>query len=515
MAVMALRESRPGHQATSHRYHSDAESNVPEVPDVSKADMPTRPMHRVAVLAAAFALLLAACGPGPSPSPMSPANGSAAPSTGPSAVIESRRIRSDLEALEAIATANGGVRTVGTAGFEASVQFVAKRLRDLGYAVQTPEFEMNTFAEDPGASLSIDGGATFAGGADFHAMIYSASGEVRARVVAVGFEDGQSGGCQASDFADFPQGAVALTPPGRCFRRDVVLHAVAAGASALVVGYPQWPTGQVRRPTLLAPEGIDIPALSASGPLGDALRDAADEGSQVTISVHTRIEAAMVQNVIAESHAVAERIVILGGHLDSVNDGPGINDNGSGVAALLDVARVMAEAHPRVRVRFAFFGGEEYGLFGSLAYMDTLHSAERGEIAAYVNLDMIGSPNFVPIVYDASSAAPGSRAITDFLVGYLRKAGIGAERTDIGSSSDHVAFDGAGIPTGGIFSGASEIKTAQQAEAFGGTTGEALDACYHLACDTAANVDVDHVAAFAGAALALLVALASGQLPLK
>jgi Zn-dependent M28 family amino/carboxypeptidase len=466
-------------------------------------------------MAAAIALLLAACGSGPSASPTIPATGSAAPSTGQSAVIESGRIRTDLQALEAIATANGGIRTVGTVGYEASVEFVANRLRDLGYAVQTPEFEMDSFAEDPGASLSIDGGATFAGGADFHAMIYSASGEVRGRVVAIGFEDSESGGCQASDFADFPRGAVALTPPGRCFRRDVVLNAVAAGASALVVAYPQWPRGEVRRPTLLAAAGVDIPALSASGPLGKALQVAGNKGSQVTISVHTRIEAVTVRNVIAESHAVAERIVVLGGHLDSVNDGPGINDNGSGVAALLDVARVMATAHPSVRVRFALFAGEEYGLFGSLAYVDALHSAERGEIAAYLNLDMIGSPNFVPIVYDAPSAARGSRAITDFLVGYLRQAGIGAEPTDIGSSSDHVAFDGAGIPTGGIFSGASEIKTPHQAEAFGGTAGEALDACYHLACDTAANVNVDHVVVFAGAALALLVAVASGQLPLS
>jgi Zn-dependent M28 family amino/carboxypeptidase len=429
--------------------------------------------------------------------------------------IDAERIRADLEALEAIAVANGGVRTAGTAGYEASVQYVAGQLRDLGYAVQTPEFEMATFAEDPGATISIGGGgATFAAGADFHAMIYSASGEISGRVATVGFDEGEKGGCAASDFADFPNGAIALAPPGPCFRRDVVLNAVAAGASALVVAYPQWPKGEVRRPTLLSPDGMSIPAISASASAGKALREAADAGRRVTISVHTRIESAMVHNVIAESHAVAQRIVMLGGHLDGVHDGPGINDNGSGVAALLDVARVMAEEHPTLRVRFAFWGGEEFGLLGSRAYVESLRSAERAEIAAYLNFDMIGSPNFVPIVYDAPSAARGSKAIADYLVAYLRNVGIGAEPKDIGASTDHAAFDAIGIPTGGIFTGASETKSEAEAKSFGGTAGQALDACYHLACDTLANVNVGNVAIFAGAALAVLVALASGQLPL-
>ena len=476
--------------------------------------MPIRPIHRAAGLAVAFALLLAACAPGPTSSPTLGPRGSVAASIGPLGQIDAGRIRADLESLEAIAAANGGVRTAGTAGYEASVQYVAGRLRDLGYAVQTPEFEMATFAEDPGANITIDGGTTFAAGPDFHAMIYSGSGDVSGRITAVGFDQGEKGGCAAADFADFPGGAVALTPPGPCFRRDVVLNAVAAGASALVVAYPQWPKGAVRRPTLLSPDGMAIPAISASASAGEALHEAADKGQRVTISVHTRIESAMVHNVIAESHAVADRIVMLGGHLDSVHDGPGINDNGSGMAALLDVARVMADEHPTVRVRFAFWGGEEFGLLGSKAYVESLRSAERGEIAAYLNFDMLGSPNFVPIVYDAPSAAPGSAAITDFLVRYLEDAGVGAEREDIGNSSDHVSFNAIGIPTGGIFSGATEIKSAAQAEAYGGSAAAPMDACYHLACDTAANVNVDQVAVFAGAALVVLVALASGQLSL-
>ena len=467
-----------------------------------------------ASVAAAWVLVLAACGPAPSLSPSAGPTSSAIASLGPLGQVDADTILAHLEALQAIAAANGGVRTAATAGYEASVEYVAGTLRDLGYAVQTPAFEMATFVEEPGATVRVGGGASFSGGPDFHAMIYSASGDLTARIVEVGEGEDQRGGCAASDFADFPRGAIALAPPGPCFRRDAVTNAVDAGAVALIVSYPQWATDAVRRPTLLSPESIDIPALSASAEMGDALRSAADAGRQVTISLHTEIGSAMVRNVIAESHAVAEHVVMLGGHLDSVHDGPGINDNGSGTAALLAMARLLADEHPAVRVRFAFWAGEEFGLLGSRSYTGSLRSAEVAEISAYLNLDMLGSPNYVPFVYDAPSAALGSKAMADFLVSYLEEAGIGAEPTDLGGSSDHASFDALGIPTGGIFSGATEAKSAPQAARFGGTADAPMDGCYHLACDTLANVKVDVVATFAQAALALAVAIASGQLPL-
>ena len=451
----------------------------------------------------------------PAPSASGGPASSAIASLGPLGEIDSAAIESHLVALEAIAEANGGIRAAGTAGYEASVEYVAGKLRDLGYAVQTPEFEMATFKELPGATVRVVGGAAFDGGPDFHAMIYSASRDITARIVEVGEGPDERGGCAPSDFADFPVGAIALTPAGRCFRRDAVVNAVDAGAVAIITAYPTWSTDAVRRPTLLSPDGISIPAISASAEMGEALRAAADAGGRVAISLQTEIGSAMVRNVIAESHAVAEHVVMLGAHLDSVLDGPGINDNGSGTAALLDVARVIAQEHPALRVRFGFWAGEEYGILGSRSYTESLRAPEVAEIAAYLNFDMLGSPNGVPLVYDARSAALGSAQITDFLVGYLEDGGIGAEPTDLGSSSDHALFDALGIPTGGIFSGATEEKTAAQAAKFGGSAEEPMDTCYHLACDTAENVKLDMVAAFGQAALALAVAMASGQLPLS
>lgn len=471
--------------------------------------MPTMP--RLSGLAPALALLLAACLPAPSASPSLPGSALATASAQASGEISPDAIRAHLEALEAIAEASGGVRTAGTPGYDASVQYVAAQLRDLGYAVDTPEFAMATFAELPGARIQVSSGPAFASGGDFRAMIYSPGGEIRAPVAAVGYGGEERGGCDASDFTAFPVGAIALAPPGPCFRRQVVLNAVAAGAVALVVSYPQRSAGHVLRPTLLDPDGISIPALSASGAVGDALQAAAQAGEEVLISVQTEIGQEMVHNVIAESRGVADRVVMLGAHLDSVHDGPGINDNGSGSAALLEVARLLAEEHPGERVRLAFWGGEEFGLLGSRAYVAALGPDERAEIAAYLNFDMLGSLNPVPIVYDSPDAAPGSGAITDFLVAYLEQAGMGAERLDIGATSDHAPFDDVGIPTGGIFSGANEIKTAAESAEFGGTADSPMDDCYHLACDTVENVNLENVTLFAEAAAAAARALTTGR----
>ena len=203
---------------------------------------------------------------------------------------------------------------------------------------------------------------------------------------------------------------------------------------------------------------------------------------------------------------------MLGAHLDSVHDGPGINDDGSGVAALLEIARAVAGGIDAGRIRFAFWAGEEYGLYGSRAYVAGLTPDELATLSGYLNLDMLGSLNAVPFVYDDSLAAPGSDEITDFLVAALEAAGTGAEPMDLGGSSDHFPFEEAGVPTGGIFSGASEDKTDGQASEFGGQADEPLDACYHLACDTSDNVDTQQVASFATAAAAAAVALARGEL---
>ncbi|WP_030610447.1 M28 family metallopeptidase [Streptomyces fulvoviolaceus] len=180
------------------------------------------------------------------------------------------------------------------------------------------------------------------------------------------------------------------------------------------------------------------------------------------------------------------QVIMAGSHLDSVTSGAGINDNGSGSAAVLETALAVARAdyQPTKHLRFAWWGAEELGLVGSKYYVNSLATSDRSRISGYLNFDMIGSPNPGYFVYDDDPA------IEKTFQEYYTGLGIATEiETEGDGRSDHAPFKSAGVPVGGLFSGADYIKTAAQAAEWGGTAGKAFDACYHSSCDTTANID--------------------------
>jgi Zn-dependent M28 family amino/carboxypeptidase len=478
--------------------------------------------------------LLAACvAPAPSPSASQVADSTphASSSAGTLALTEPFREAVTATAIEAhladlleIAQANGGIRAVGTSGFDASVDYAAGVLRDAGYTVTLDEFDYPYFEETEPVSLAITGGTSFTGGDHARAMIFSASGTVEAPVAVVSPDTGQ-GGCVAGDWVAFPAGAIAVAGPAPCFRRDQVVEAQRAGAVGLVIAYPSWATGEVRRPTLLYPDGISIPAVSASVAVGEALIAAAEAGSSARLEVHTLNEQRTTRNVIADRAGNRpDEVVMVGGHLDSVMDGPGINDNGSGTMTILELAIRLAEMPTTERsVRFGLWAAEEIGLYGSRSYVDRLgtrtgsncwpyvcRTEDRREIVAYLNFDMVASPNFVRAVYAGEGGPPGSQAITELFTSYFDATGLTWELEDVGGASDHAPFADAGIPVGGLFTGASELKTDGQAALFGGTAGEPNSPCYHLACDGLSEINGTILEQLADAAAHALWVLLTG-----
>ena len=196
-------------------------------------------------------------------------------------------------------------------------------------------------------------------------------------------------------------------------------------------------------------------------------------------------------NLIAERHGTGDGVLVLGAHLDSVAAGPGINDNASGVAALLVIAEALTHLpDPAASIRFAFWGAEEGGPFGSHAYVNALEPDQLAEIRGYLNFDMLGSPNAVAFVYDEPGAAPGSAALTNVFSGFFAVRGIAWDPIDLDGDSDHGPFIAAGIPTGGLFSGGIEPVTDAQAARHGSIAGQPADPCSHRACDTIDNVDI-------------------------
>jgi Zn-dependent M28 family amino/carboxypeptidase len=192
-----------------------------------------------------------------------------------------------------------------------------------------------------------------------------------------------------------------------------------------------------------------------------------------------------------------------GAHLDSVQEGPGVQDNGTGSATILTVALALANNKkyvPQNTLRFAWWGAEESGLIGSDNYVFNpdfgLTQEEYEALALYLNFDMVGSPNFIYGVYDADESTfpapvfipPGSEALEDLFEAFYSIEGIPYEDTEFSGRSDYQAFIDVGIPASGLFTGAEGIKTEEQQGIWGGVAGEQYDECYHEACDTIENV---------------------------
>jgi Zn-dependent M28 family amino/carboxypeptidase len=250
--------------------------------------------------------------------------------------------------------------------------------------------------------------------------------------------------------------------------------------------------------TLGGPDLVAIPVFGITYALGAQLV-ALDATPGVTM--HMATDAAIVTrqsaNVLADTAGGRpDRTVVVGAHLDSVAAGPGINDNGSGIAAVLEIARQVAalDLTPRNRIRFALWGGEEFGLLGAEHYVASLPAKELKNIAVNLNFDMIGSPNWVPFVYDGDGSATGAKGpsgsgnVETVFTSFLASQGVTGVPTAFDGRSDYGPFIAVGIPAGGLFTGAEGIKTAAEAAAYGGTAGLAYDPCYHQACDTFANV---------------------------
>ena len=450
-------------------------------------------------LAVGAAGLVAACSstppaaPAPSAAPSAPASATATPDPGlPQRLVAATSgdgVFGHLQELQRIADANAGNRALGTPGYDASVEYVAKTLRDAGYTVETPEFTARSFAAQD-ARLTVDGTATTVAAIGFSPA--TPPGGVTAPLAVLAQDE--TSGCEAADFATVPPGAVVLVRRGTCPFGVKSTNAAAARAAAVLVANNV--DGPLDRATLGDVTGA-LPTGGVSRADGDAL--AGRGGASVTLVLATTTEERRSRNVVAQTTTgAADRVVMAGAHLDSIPEGPGMNDNGSGTATLLETAVRLGGAPPVANaVRFAFWGAEEQGLIGATRYVEGLSDGEKRRIAAYLNLDMVGSPNAAYFAYDGDNsdnvgAGPGpegSATIERVLLEQLATTGVTGEGTDFDGRSDYGPFIEAGIPSGGLFTGAEETKTPEQAQRWGGTAGQPFDRCYHQACDRIDGID--------------------------
>ncbi len=415
--------------------------------------------------------------------------------------------------LQVIANRNDGNRASGLPGHTESADYVAKMLRRAGYSVTRQTFTFSFSRELAPATLEEVSPTA----RDFETATfdYSDSGDVTGAVVPTNdvqipppATPGSTSGCEAEDFEPAPgPGSIALIQRGTCTFETKATNASAAGYEAAII----FNEGQPGRDELLTGtlgNPADIPVVGLSFADGMSLYEETQAG-EVTAHVTTSTEVdpnRQTENVIADLKPKelrktkhADQVIVVGAHLDSVAAGPGINDNGSGSSAILEIAEQMSHLKLTKKlerpVRFAFWGAEEAGLLGSEHYVGALSDAQRAKIYANLNFDMLGSPNYVRFVYDGDGSdtdpagPPGSDAIEKIFTDYFTSKGLASAPTEFSGRSDYGPFIEVGIPAGGLFSGAEGVKTPAEAAIYGGTAGEPYDACYHKACDTINNLN--------------------------
>jgi Zn-dependent M28 family amino/carboxypeptidase len=425
--------------------------------------------------------------------------------------VKLSKIVKHLQAFQQIADANGGTRASGTPGFEASVAYVADKLRDKGFLVTIQDFPFAFFQElaTPKLEQVSPTAKAYQPTVDFFTMTYSGSGDVTTNVQPVDTtatpNPASTSGCEASDFTGFVAGRIALMQRGTCTFRVKALNAQAAGATAAVIFNRGGGDNGPINGTLASP-GVTIPTVGTSFAVGQELYSVS---SSVVAHVFTSTisEIRTTSNVIAETPGGSpDKVVVAGAHLDSVTAGPGVVDNGSGAGTLLEVALNLNSSVNMFKtggngltnkIRFAWWGGEELNLLGSAFYLSQLTPAERSAITININFDMLASSNGVYFVQDGDGAHTGgpvqpgrSAELEHVFTSYLESQGLPWVPRPYDGRSDYQSFINAGIGAGGLTTGSDQVKTAEQAALFGGTAGLTMHPAYHTAADRLDTVNM-------------------------
>ena len=438
--------------------------------------------------------------------------------------ITAKRMFRHAEAFQMIADENGGNRASGFQGYGASVQYVLTKLRDAGYHPTTQVFDFVTFDEisDP-VLREVAPTAKEYTQDEFATMNYSASGDTGVKTItAVDIKldgdrtptgNGSGSGCDAADFTGFPAGNIALIQRGACAFAVKAVNAQNAGASGAIIfnqgnnagtlGVIAGTLAETAQDGQPNPDDVTIPVVGTSFAEGERLANEADPTTGQII-VDAESDRRKSTNILADTrYGDPDNVTIVGSHLDSVLEGPGINDNGSGSSFNLELALQMAKnrIRPENRVRFAFWGAEESGLVGATRYVAAITDEAFAQIAANLNFDMLASPNHGKFVYDgdfshtpppatAPNVNPGAAYIEDTFVDYFDRVDVPTEPSAFDGRSDYKPFQDNGIAAGGLFSGAEVAKTQAQVDKWGGQVNVAFDPNYHEAGDDITNLDL-------------------------
>ncbi len=381
----------------------------------------------VSVVVVAALLFLAACAGGdddeaatPSASPTEPpATASPSPEATPDPEFSSATALEHARQLSAVI----GSRPAGSDGEARAAEYIKGQLASFGYSSEIQEFPIQVVS-DSGSSLTLT--APSARAIDATGLRGSAQTAAEGTIVAAGIG-------RVEDFPANTSGNIALIERGELTFAMKVANATAAGAVGVLI-YNSEPGNFAGGLT----NGSTIPAASISQEDGQSL---------ITASAATgRVDVKLTEETLTSRNVVAKPpdgscAIVAGGHFDSVPAGPGANDNASGTAVVIEMARARAARGEADGVCYVLFGSEEIGLVGSAYYVEQLPEAELDALEAMLNFDMLSVGDTWPLI--------GSPEVTDVAVVEAQELGVPykVSRTlpdNLGS--DHASFTQAGVP---------------------------------------------------------------------
>ncbi len=425
-----------------------------------------------------------------------------------------------VQTFEDISLSHDLSRNSVSPGYARSMNYIEDVLADSGLLISEQEFEYRVFMETETATLEMMSPKheTFGRGKDFYTMTYSGIGRASGEIAFVkpmfppGDEpDTSSDGCESADFDHVDlTGKIAVIQRGTCEFIIKAYNAELRGAVAVLI----FNEGQEDRTgpivgTLGEHFKMDIPVLGISYAFGEELYDLAASGERPSLEVSVKgiNTTAQACNLFAETpYGNEKQVVMMGAHLDSVIQGPGINDNASGAAAILEIAYQtgIRPYIPENKIRFAWWAAEEEGCIGSYHYLDAIEPGDMRNIALYLNFDSIASHNFVRGVEDGDlsntlmdprnvylETPDGCGAVEQVFLEYFASKRLPVKPTPLTGFTDYQPFAEYGIPFGGLFTGLGGVKTEEEAARFGGVAGRPYDSCYHTPCDTVINLNFD------------------------
>ncbi|KAI8136786.1 hypothetical protein BJV82DRAFT_638176 [Fennellomyces sp. T-0311] len=391
------------------------------------------------------------------------------------------------EKLQAIANENGGTRVFSSGGHNATLSYIAESSLLNGYHTWLEPMYLN-YTEKVKQEASVV--APIQQEIPVGLMTFTESTPLDGITSELRLVSNL--GCDVSDYPDV-RDKIALVKRGECAFGQKAYAAGEAGASAVLVYNNE-------KGSLSGTLGQDFPPGAPTGGISDEdgakLIQLLEQGKvELHVAIVEKREERLTYNVIAETKGGDKsNLIVIGGHSDSVVAGPGINDNGSGTAALLELSYLFRDVEPVNAVRFCWWTAEEYGLLGAKHHVANLSEEERKNIALYLNFDMVASPNAINGVYDGDGSdsklagPPGSAAIEKLFQDFFVEKNEPYDPSEFDGRSDYGPFIAVGIPSGGLFTGAEVVMTEEQAKRYGRKAGVAYDECYHQACDTIDNL---------------------------